>query len=289
MQPTPLLAWSLQFSVAMKYKSHHGLAGLVVAFAMTGCALESSDDYDEDIGTAEQFVTHGVSGNLIRVGTGFCLQNNGSTVTQETCNAASPAQRWLFNSLTNGQKQIISASDLSCLDVPSESFAQGTDLQTYPCHGNRNQRFSLIPLGGGEYRIRPGYNSYCLDIEWGNAAGQRLQQFPCWSSQPNQAFEVRLRPELRGWAWGSCPADRYVHVVDDAGGGLGAPQVFVGDIKGFSLVPPHDGRVEYQCVRPGTPQNFGKVQHVDCPSGTNSVDIERSFGPGLFRVRCLQR
>jgi Ricin-type beta-trefoil lectin domain len=78
-----------------------------------------------------------------------------------------------------------------CMDLPSEDYASGVDVQQYPCNYNLNQLWYLdySDLSSTRPRVVSTVSGRCLDVEWGDAVpGRALQQYDCHTGA-NQKFE----------------------------------------------------------------------------------------------------
>jgi len=150
----------------------YGLAmSLVVSLILAGSGAR-----DEALG-AELFI---ISANSAK-----CLTD--TYAGQNTCFFGFAGQKWVIGPFTQDlgdgtfANQIMSIESGGCLDVPSSSMADGTKLQTYPCHSGDNQFFKLekVVPGGKLVRIRALHSGKCLDVPGGSQSFVRIQQFTC--------------------------------------------------------------------------------------------------------------
>jgi hypothetical protein len=85
-----------------------------------------------------------------------------------------------------------------CLDIPGFNKTQGTKLQQWSCNGGDNQKWRVIPSGGG-YAIVSVNSNMCLDVPgYSNAAGAIIQQWPC-NGGTNQQWNFVPLGGLPGW------------------------------------------------------------------------------------------
>jgi hypothetical protein len=71
-----------------------------------------------------------------------------------------------------------------CLDVEGQSTADNALVKQYACHGNGNQRVSLVDKGQSTYNLVFKHSNKCLDVEAGSSAtGARFVQKTCSNAQ----------------------------------------------------------------------------------------------------------
>lgn len=93
-----------------------------------------------------------------------------------------------------------------CLDVPSASTTDGTQLQLWDCHGGTNQQWEYTDAG--EFRV---YGDKCLDAA-GTGNGSKVQIYSCWGGD-NQKWRLNSDGSIVGVQSGLC--------LDAVGGGTG--------------------------------------------------------------------
>jgi len=77
--------------------------------------------------------------------------------------------------------------DSKCLDSAGNNTTEGAFSQAYDCHGNANQRLSLVSVGNHVYSLKYKHSGKCLDIQNGStASGARVIQATCNSSRGSQ-------------------------------------------------------------------------------------------------------
>ncbi|MEU9590696.1 endo-1,4-beta-xylanase [Streptomyces sp. NPDC048219] len=93
--------------------------------------------------------------------------------------------------------QIKGAGSGRCLDVPSASTADGTQLQLWDCHSGTNQQWTYTDAG--ELRI---YGNKCLDAA-GTGNGAKVQIYSCWGGD-NQKWRLNSDGSIVGVQSGLC-------------------------------------------------------------------------------------
>ncbi|GAB3897567.1 hypothetical protein GCM10027612_54140 [Microbispora bryophytorum subsp. camponoti] len=84
-----------------------------------------------------------------------------------------------------------------CLDVPSASTADGTQVQIWDCNGQTNQTWAST--SAGEIRV---YGNKCLDAA-GTGNGAKVQIYSCWGGD-NQKWRVNSDGSIQGVQSGLC-------------------------------------------------------------------------------------
>lgn len=102
-----------------------------------------------------------------------------------------------------------------CIDVPSASRSEGTDLQIFHCHGyasnGANQLWEFVNLGGGNYWIVNKNSGLCLGGFYSSTPGVgHTAQYDCgavpwfyWQIVPS-AFDPGGFELASPWVTGSC-------------------------------------------------------------------------------------
>ena len=110
-----------------------------------------------------------------------CLDINGSSQDNlasaiQNTRSDSASQRWILQPAASypsvmpvrGTLEehffILNKGQGTCLDVKSESIDDGADVWQYSWWGGNNQRWELIPVGDGYFRIRAKHSGLCLTI-----------------------------------------------------------------------------------------------------------------------------
>ncbi|MFK4600340.1 endo-1,4-beta-xylanase [Streptomyces pristinaespiralis] len=91
-----------------------------------------------------------------------------------------------------------------CLDVPSASTTDGTQVQLWDCHNGTNQQWTYTDAG--ELRV---YGNKCLDAA-GTGNGAKVQIYSCWGGD-NQKWRLNSDGSVVGVQSGLC--------LDAVGGG----------------------------------------------------------------------
>ena len=67
-----------------------------------------------------------------------------------------------------------------CLDVVSQSTADGTEIEQYTCNSGANQQWQVFDLGTGYYELIARHSNKCLTVPAGSTTdGTHVQQLPC--------------------------------------------------------------------------------------------------------------
>ncbi|MEV5572084.1 RICIN domain-containing protein [Spirillospora sp. NPDC052269] len=76
-----------------------------------------------------------------------------------------------------------------CMDVEGKSADNDVHIVQYRCTWEYNQRFHIIPVGGGQWEIRTFANK-CMDVRRASPFnGARIVQYTC-TGEPNQRFRL---------------------------------------------------------------------------------------------------
>lgn len=84
-----------------------------------------------------------------------------------------------------------------CLDVPSSSTTDGTQLQLWDCNNGTNQQWTYT--AAGELRV---YGNKCLDAG-GTGNGTKVQIYSCWGAD-NQKWRLNSDGSIVGVQSGLC-------------------------------------------------------------------------------------
>jgi endo-1,4-beta-xylanase len=98
---------------------------------------------------------------------------------------------------TGGGTQIKGVGSGRCVDVPSASTTDGTQVQLYDCNGATNQQWTLSDAG--ELKV---YGNKCLDAG-GTGNGTRVQIYSCWGGD-NQKWRLNSDGSITGVQSGLC-------------------------------------------------------------------------------------
>ncbi|MFI9423901.1 RICIN domain-containing protein [Streptomyces achromogenes] len=71
----------------------------------------------------------------------LCVQENATTVTQETCDASAAGQQWSLTT-SGSYVTVVSRATGECLDVNGASTADSAAIITYTCNGGTNQQWT---------------------------------------------------------------------------------------------------------------------------------------------------
>ncbi len=79
-----------------------------------------------------------------------------------------------------------------CVDLEGNGLNDGALVKQYPCHGQGNQRLSLVYQGSSNYNLKFKHSGKCLDIENASTqSGARVIQKTCTNST-SQRFTSRI-------------------------------------------------------------------------------------------------
>ncbi|WP_449060846.1 endo-1,4-beta-xylanase [Planomonospora algeriensis] len=96
-----------------------------------------------------------------------------------------------------GAGQIRGTASGRCVDVPSATTTDGTQVQLWDCHSNSNQRWSYT--SAQEIRV---YGNKCLDAA-GSGNGAKVQIYSCWGGD-NQKWRVNSDGSIVNVQSGQC-------------------------------------------------------------------------------------
>ncbi|MGJ6970077.1 ricin-type beta-trefoil lectin domain protein, partial [Streptosporangium sp. G11] len=96
-----------------------------------------------------------------------------------------------------GARQIRGVASNRCVDVPSSSTTDGTQLQLWDCHTNSNQQWTYT--SASELRV---YGNKCLDAA-GTANGVKAQIYACHGGN-NQKWRLNSDGTITGVQSGLC-------------------------------------------------------------------------------------
>jgi lysophospholipase L1-like esterase len=86
-----------------------------------------------------------------------------------------------------------------CVDVPSFSTTNGTQVQLWDCHGGPNQQWTYQ-----SDKTLTVYGNKCLDADgWGTEPGTRVTIYDC-HGQPNQQWNINANGTITGVHSGLC-------------------------------------------------------------------------------------
>jgi hypothetical protein len=78
-----------------------------------------------------------------------------------------------------------------CLDVVSQSVADGADVAQYGCNGGANQQWQVLDLGTGYYQLIARHSNRCLTVPSASTAdGTRVVQQACGTGDTAQQWQV---------------------------------------------------------------------------------------------------
>jgi hypothetical protein len=107
------------------------------------------------------------------------------TIPARAYPAAAAATAW------TGNRVIVSAQTVLCVDVNSRSTGDGTAVIQWNCNGATNQMWSLANVGGNYYTIRAQHSSKCMDVSGASKLdGAKIVQWSC-NNQANQIWEMK--------------------------------------------------------------------------------------------------
>lgn len=116
-----------------------------------------------------------------------------------------PAYTAVLNALNGGTTtppptgggQVKGVGSGRCLDVPSASTADGTQVQLWDCNSGSNQQWTFT--AAGELQV---YGNKCLDAG-GTANGTKVQIYSCWGAD-NQKWRLNSDGSIVGVQSGLC-------------------------------------------------------------------------------------
>jgi hypothetical protein len=129
------------------------------------------------------------SGPLHAVGSGKCLDVNGSSTAQGTqlqiwdCNGGAN-QAWTRTS--SGQLTVYGGSSPLCLDDYGSGTANGTKVVTWGCTGGANQQWNV----NGNGTITSVSSGLCLDVTGGGTADGTLVELWSCNGGSNQQWSL---------------------------------------------------------------------------------------------------
>src|SRR6185369_353030 len=78
-----------------------------------------------------------------------------------------------------------------CMDSAGNNTTDGAFTQLFSCHGNANQRLSLVSAGTGVYNLKYKHSGKCIDVQNGSTSdGARVVQMTCSSSRASQKLAL---------------------------------------------------------------------------------------------------
>ncbi|MCH9686646.1 MAG: RICIN domain-containing protein [Deltaproteobacteria bacterium] len=178
-------------------------------------------------------------------------------------------QLWKFESMGDGSFRIHSDDDEGlCIDVPSNDFVSGKDLQLFPCHGGANQRWTVNVHSNAASTIRPrDAQGLCMDVE--NAITTNYSKIQIYTCHFGSNQQWRMHDWMGKDTSLDCDwAMRFgSHVVSN-----GTRQNFFASGQEFNTL----------CS-----ENL-QSDSVNCPSGTDWFVVDSPWGSDDFDVRCFQ-
>ena len=80
-----------------------------------------------------------------------------------------------------------------CLDSAGNTTTDGAVSQLWTCHGNGNQRLSLVSAGAGVYNLKYKHSGKCIDVQNGSTSnGARVVQMTCNGSRASQKLTLSV-------------------------------------------------------------------------------------------------
>lgn len=134
-----------------------------------------------------------------RANTNQCLDVSGGNYANNTAiqlwNKVNVNQEFQFKDAGNGYYTITCRGNTNYSIDMSGNFANGQTLklwntQTY----NANQKFKLVPITGGYYRIESSNSGYSIDYTWSTANGVKPYQWASDNSNTNQHWVITVVP-----------------------------------------------------------------------------------------------
>jgi hypothetical protein len=93
------------------------------------------------------------------------------------------------------------ATSNKCLDSAGNTTTDGAFSQLFTCHGNGNQRLSLVSAGSFVYNLKYKHSGKCIDVQNGSTSnGARVVQATCNGSRASQKLTMSVvtgTPERR--------------------------------------------------------------------------------------------
>ncbi|ABP53546.1 RICIN domain-containing protein [Salinispora tropica] len=129
-----------------------------------------------------------------QVASGRCLGIDGdgaqATAKLLDCRGDDSRQRWLPKSIGSGLVALVNQASNMCLDVEGANADDGARLQQYPCHGEANQQWRLVPTAGGPVLIAALHSGRCAYPDAGRPdAGTEIRQTTCVDT-PDQQWQL---------------------------------------------------------------------------------------------------
>lgn len=78
-----------------------------------------------------------------------------------------------------------------CMDSEGDNGNENAFSVLWPCHGNRNQRLSLVSAGNGVYNLKYKHSGKCIDVLNGSTSnGARVVQATCNANRASQKLSL---------------------------------------------------------------------------------------------------
>jgi hypothetical protein len=85
------------------------------------------------------------------------------------------------------------ANSGKCLDSANNTNNDGDFSQLYTCHGNPNQRLSLVEVSAGVYNLKYKHSGKCIDVQNASTSdGARVVQMACNSARNSQKLTLSV-------------------------------------------------------------------------------------------------
>jgi hypothetical protein len=89
----------------------------------------------------------------------------------------------------------VNDSSRFCLDTDGRA-ANGSLVRMWHCEPHPNQTWTVIPTGGGSFRLTNRSSNFCLDTDGSRRNGGQVRMWEC-VDHPNQLWEILNLPEGR--------------------------------------------------------------------------------------------
>jgi Ricin-type beta-trefoil lectin domain len=173
---------------------------LFVSALVLACAAQGS--IDQTAATGSKWSTTTVSQGtytMVRAGSGKCLDINGTTIAQWSCQGGSDQVFRVEN--VSGGIRLVNPATSKCVDV-------GTRIHLSACNGSAAQVFKSKDMGGGFFRLANPNSGKCLDINGASNDDGAIAQL--WSCNSTTAQKWTFHPTDGGGGGGGDPGSNLV-------------------------------------------------------------------------------
>lgn len=127
------------------------------------------------------------------------LNNTNNNVDLYQTNISANTQQWKLTDDTNGNKIIISKSNNTCIDLPYSKTDNETNIQTFSCNNQNNQKFKLVKYTETKTYTGIDVSQYQGTVDWAKVSNTnigfvmlRLGYGDNWTSQDDKKFITNI-------------------------------------------------------------------------------------------------